>query len=154
MATQYLIKLTPKKVTREVVIRACPECGRDLEKKQEPVRDTEIGMLHLCFNMASTAYKDVETSMLCYDCISALKNLSENDNEIEFTKEDIKHFEKGYEMTAGVNDKGQIKRPFSWIEACNSLLKQILKPKTREEWNEENKPVEDTEKAETSEESN
>jgi len=137
MAISYLIKLTPKEITREIIVQMCENCGRGKEIIQEPVRDLEIGMLSLCFNMASTAKKDIKSSMLCYDCISQLENLSDDDNEIEFTKDDLTLFEQGYALTAGANDKGQVKRPFAWIQKCNNLLMQILKPKTREEWNED-----------------
>lgn len=134
MALNYLLKLTPKEITREVIVQMCVECGRVKETKQEPIRDLEIGMLTLCFNMASTAKRDVKGAMLCYDCISQLENLSDDENEIEFTKKDLELFEEGYSLTAGMNEKGQVKRPFAWLEKCNGLLKQIVEPKTREEW--------------------
>jgi len=148
MATLYLIKLSSKEITREVIIQACQSCGRKLETKQEPLRDLEISILTQLFDIASM-HKSIKESMLCYDCISQLENLSEDENEIEFTEEDLNFLKDAYNATSWSNERGMVKRPMSWGKECKNLFKQILKPKTREEWNEKNEPLENNNKNKT-----
>ena len=148
MAIPYLIKITPKDKMREVITEACQTCGRKLETKQEPLRELEISVLTQLFDIASM-HKPIKEATLIYDCISQLENLTENDKEIEFTEEDLKFLLDGYNATSWSNERGMVKRPMLWNKECRNLFKQIQKPKTREEWNEENKPVEDNQEVET-----
>ena len=128
MAKQYIIKLSPKEVTRDV--------GKG---EKEPLNVLEKNILMQLFEIASTYKKKISDSMLCYDCIQQIENLKDDDLELEFTEADIKFLEEGFEATAGVYQgggevSGMAKRPHIWMKKCYKLFEQIKNPKTREDW--------------------
>jgi len=144
MGKQYVIKLSPITVTRNVIVDLCPTCNRPREEKIEPLREMELEILTHLFNLASTTKKDIKSAMLCYDCISQLDNVADTDEKIEFTDEDLKLLDEGFELTSGTNHLGMIKRPFAWMEKCHGLFSQIKNPKTQEELDAEKKALEAT----------
>lgn len=134
MAKQYIIKLSPKEVTRDIVIEACPTCGNPGKEDVEPLSVLEKSILKQLFEIASSSKRKISDTMLCYDCIHQVDNLKDEELELELTETDIKFLEEGFEATAGFHQNGIAKRPPGWMKRCYKLFEQIKNPKTREEW--------------------
>ena len=115
MAKQYVIKLSPKK----------------------EVRESEIIILTTLFDLAGAGKKSIKEAILCNDCVSQIENLTDAEDTLEFTEEDLKYLDEGFAFTAGLSPEGMVKRPFVWMKECSELFEQIKNPKTKEELDED-----------------
>lgn len=112
MAKQYAINFS----TSEEMVEFTDE--------KKAIRELEIAMLTNLFQLAQDSQSAISKAFECKDCISALKNISDEESYIEFTKQDIEYLEKAFEKTVD-------KRPVWWFEKCSSIFEQISNPKEK-----------------------
>ena len=130
MAKQFIIKLSPIDKMYTLEMSTCPTCGHAQKKEEKTLRSLEKDILTQLFDYAS-AKKTIKAGMCCYDCIDQINNLPDKDTDLEFTEEDLKFIDEGFEVTTGVNHLGMLKRPSLWMKNCRELFKQLKDPKQK-----------------------
>jgi len=130
MAKQFIIKLSSLDKTYTTETKTCLVCGHSQNKEVKPLRDLEKDVLIQLFDYAS-ARKAIKEAMLCYDCIDQVKNIPDTDTELEFTEQDLKYIDEGFEVTTGTSPQGMLKRPLIWLRECRELFRQLKDPKEK-----------------------
>lgn len=122
MATVLVLKLT----------------GKDAEftEKEEPVigsiRAAEILILIELLNFSASQESKISKLHECLDVVGRLKNLEDDRVEFTLSKDDVKMFERGLSVSAGINKiTGMPIRPHTWY-ACTELWKQLSNLEERE----------------------
>lgn len=91
----------------------------DMLKDQE-VRDTELNILISCFEAQANEEKQLKNLNLCIDCAETVRCLTDEEDEITLTKQDLDLWKKGFELTVK-------RRPGGWFYA-RKLMKQLEEP--------------------------
>jgi hypothetical protein len=108
------IKLMKKEETTTYDIQ-----GKDgkIEKETKPIREIELALLKSVFSAAFTIEKDLKKSILARDLYEQAENLTDKDEVLKLTAEDLQIFKTGWEAF-------EKQRPPLWMK-CGALLKQL-----------------------------
>lgn len=82
------------------------------------LRDVELGLLKSIFTAVFRAEKDLKKSILARDLFEQVENLTDAEEKITLTKDDMVMFSQGWEYLSGV-------RPPIWLR-CTNLIKQLV----------------------------
>jgi hypothetical protein len=89
-----------------------------ITKETKPTRELEIALLKSVFSAAFSIEKELKKSILARDLYEQIENLTEKDEKITLTSEDLQVFKIGYEAF-------EKQRPTVWMK-CGALLKQLI----------------------------
>jgi hypothetical protein len=107
------IKLSKDETTTYDVQR-----GDKIEKETKPLRELETALLKSVFSAAFTIEKELKKSILARDLYEQIENLTDKDEKITLTTEDLGIFKTGWEAF-------EKQRPSLWMK-CGALLKQLV----------------------------
>jgi len=92
--------------------------GGKVEKETKPIRELEIALLKSVFSAAFTIEKELKKSILARDLYEQIENLTDEDELLKLTTEDLQIFKTGWEAF-------EKQRPGIWMK-CGALLKQLV----------------------------
>jgi hypothetical protein len=88
-----------------------------VEKETKPLREIELALLKSVFSAAFTIEKELKKSILARDLYEQVENITDKDEKITLTTEDLGIFKTGWEAF-------EKQRPNLWMK-CGALLKQL-----------------------------
>lgn len=86
-------------------------------KEKKTVREVEIALLKSIFGIAFSTEKEIKKNLLARDLYEQVENLTDVDEKISLTKEDLEMFSAAWKLADS--------RPYSWMK-CVKLLKQLV----------------------------
>jgi hypothetical protein len=89
-----------------------------VEKETKPVRELEISLMKSVFSAAFSIEKELKKSILARDLYEQVENLTDKDEVLKLTTEDLVIFKAGWEAF-------EKQRPTIWMK-CGALLKQLV----------------------------
>jgi hypothetical protein len=106
------------KLSRDEKVTYDVQKNGKIESETKTIRELEIYLLKSCFSAAFTIEKELKKSILARDLYEQIENLTEKDDKITLTVEDLQIFKNGWEAF-------EKQRPPVWMK-CGAILKQLV----------------------------
>lgn len=119
MAKYFKINLSPPKKTK--IINEPDDKGMMIPKKRK-IRELELIVLHNMLRYARRNSKNIDQGFLITDCMDQIDNITDKEEFIRFTAEDIGFLKTGFTAASGTNEINL------WFDNCLDLMKQIKNP--------------------------
>jgi len=123
MAKYFIINLSPEDKT--INFQTVSPEGEQLSEKKK-LREIELIVMQNMFRYARKMAKDFDLAMTISDCIDQVKNITDAETFIRFTKEDIGFLKDGFKVASGGPEINV------WLDSCYDLMKQLKDPKPEE----------------------
>jgi hypothetical protein len=92
------------------------------KKVPRPRRVEEINVLKILADAAGMNAKTLKEANLCGDLVETIENITDSDDSIVVTKQDIENLVNAFNGLSG-------RRSATWLKYCRSILSQLENPK-------------------------